>query len=227
MREPGGYECAFIKAMLIAYSLFHLYITFYPLPELLLRSVHLCGGIALIFPLFRQSKFLLWDYILFFSSILSFVYIFYEFENIVSTRVGLPNNTDIIFAILTTILVLEAARRVTGLILPCLTCLFLIYPFISHFDFMLSLLITREYDLGDIFGQLYLKTEGFFSSAIGASSNFIFLFILFGAFLSRSGMSSLFNDLSLAGMGQGCPAKVAVMVLLWQMSLAQEALPYH
>ncbi|STQ85686.1 TRAP transporter permease [Helicobacter muridarum] len=213
MREPGGYECALIKAVLIAYSLFHLYITFYPLPELLLRSVHLCGGMALIFLLFRQSKFLLWDYILFFSSILGFVYIFYEFENIVSTRGGLPNNTDIIFAILTTILVLEAARRVTGLILPCLTCLFLIYPFISHFDFMPPLLITREYDLGDIFGQLYLKTEGLFSSAIGASSNFIFLFILFGAFLSRSGMSSLFNDLSLAlaGMGQGGPAKVAVI----------------
>ena len=74
-------------------------------------------------------------------------------------------------------------------------------------------LLTRPYDLGDIFGQLYLKTEGLYSTAIGASVTFIFLFILFGAFLARSGMGQLFNDmaLALAGHKQGGPAKVAVI----------------
>ena len=78
---------------------------------------------------------------------------------------------------------------------------------------MPSRLLTRPYDLGDIFGQLYLKTEGLYSTAIGASVTFIFLFILFGAFLARSGMGKLFNDLALAlaGHKQGGPAKVAVI----------------
>lgn len=78
---------------------------------------------------------------------------------------------------------------------------------------MPSRLLTRPYDLGDIFGQLYLKTEGLYSTAIGASVTFIFLFILFGAFLARSGMGQLFNDLALAlaGHKQGGPAKVAVI----------------
>jgi TRAP transporter 4TM/12TM fusion protein len=60
---------------------------------------------------------------------------------------------------------------------------------------------------------MYLKTEGLYSSAIGASVTFIFLFILFGAFLAKSGMGKLFNDLAmaLAGHKQGGPAKVAVI----------------
>jgi TRAP transporter 4TM/12TM fusion protein len=67
--------------------------------------------------------------------------------------------------------------------------------------------------MGDIFGQLFLKTEGLYSVAIGASVTFIFLFILFGAFLARSGMGQLFNDLALAiaGHKKGGPAKVAVI----------------
>lgn len=73
--------------------------------------------------------------------------------------------------------------------------------------------MTRPFDLGDIFGQLYLKTEGLYSTAIGASVNFIFLFILFGAFLQKSGMGQFFNDLAmaLAGAQRGGPAKVAVV----------------
>jgi len=80
-------------------------------------------------------------------------------------------------------------------------------------DFIPDRLLTRPYDVGDIFGQLYLKTEGLYSSAIGASVTFIFLFILFGAFLAKSGMGQLFNDIALAIAGdkQGGPAKVAVI----------------
>ena len=78
---------------------------------------------------------------------------------------------------------------------------------------MPSKMLTRPYGLDDIFGQLYLKTEGIFSTAIGASATFIFLFILFGAFLSCSGMGKLFNDLALAlaGRASGGPAKVAIL----------------
>lgn len=217
-RDTKGKNALFISFCCVIYSLFHLYSTFYPLPELLQRATHLCGGLALIFLLYSakrdmNSKVSFVDYILFIASLFACLYLFYEFESIVTIRGGLPNHNDVVFAILTTLLVLEASRRVTGNILPALALIFLAYPFISHLDFMPTSLLTRAYDLGDIFGQLYVKTEGLFSTAIGASASFIFLFILFGAFLSRSGMSSLFNDLALAlaGTSSGGPAKVAVI----------------
>lgn len=134
-------------------------------------------------------------------------------EDIVTVRGGVANTTDILMAMLTVILVFEAARRVTGWILPILALLFLTYPFFSHQDWLPRMLLTRPFDLADIFGQLYTKTEGLFSTAIGASVQFIFLFILFGAFLAKSGMGKFFNDLALAlaGHKQGGPAKVAVI----------------
>ena len=130
-----------------------------------------------------------------------------------TTRGGIPNTLDIVFSIMTVVLVVEAARRVMGWMLPILGLIFLSYPFVSHFDWMPDRLLTRPYTFSDIFGQMYLKTEGLYSSAIGASVTFIFLFILFGAFLAKSGMGKLFNDLAmaLAGHKQGGPAKVAVI----------------
>ena len=99
-----------------------------------------------------------------------------------TTRGGIPNTLDIVFSIMTVVLVVEAARRVMGWMLPILGLIFLSYPFVSHFDWMPDRLLTRPYTFSDIFGQMYLKTEGLYSSAIGASVTFIFLFILFGAF---------------------------------------------
>lgn len=209
----------FIAALAISYSLFHLYITFNPLPELIQRAAHVSIGLALIFLLYpaRQAssrqKVAWTDWIWVIASFGSFFYLFKEYQAIMTTRGGIPNTLDIVFSIMTVVLVVEAARRVMGWMLPILGLIFLSYPFVSHFDWMPDRLLTRPYTFSDIFGQMYLKTEGLYSSAIGASVTFIFLFILFGAFLAKSGMGKLFNDLAmaLAGHKQGGPAKVAVI----------------
>ncbi|ATO19728.1 C4-dicarboxylate ABC transporter permease [Acinetobacter sp. LoGeW2-3] len=209
----------FIAALAIIYSLFHLYITFNPLPELIQRAAHVSIGLALIYLLYpaRQAgsrqKVAWTDWIWVIASFSSFFYLFTEYQAIMTTRGGIPNTLDIVLSIMTVVLVVEGARRVMGWMLPILGLIFLSYPFISHFDWMPDRLLTRPYTLSDIFGQMYLKTEGLYSSAIGASVTFIFLFILFGAFLAKSGMGKLFNDLAmaLAGHKQGGPAKVAVI----------------
>ncbi len=209
----------FIAIICILYSLFHLYITFNPMPALLQRSVHVGVGFALIFLIFpanktsSRKKVAWYDWIWFALSLSGMAYLIYEYQDIVTSRGGIANQTDVIFSIITVICVLEGSRRITGWILPILASIFLLYPFISHLDFMPDRLLTRPYDFGDIFGQLFLKTEGLYSVAIGASVTFIFLFILFGAFLARSGMGQLFNDLALALAGdkKGGPAKVAVI----------------
>lgn len=219
-RNPSNKSVAwFIAALAISYSLFHLFITYNPLPELIQRAAHVAIGLGLIFLLYpaRQNtsrqKVSAFDWLLMLLSFASFAYLFIEYQNIMTTRGGIPNSLDIVFAILTVVLVIEAARRVMGWMLPILGLIFLAYPFISHFNWMPDRLLTRPYTISDIFGQMYLKTEGLYSSAIGASVTFIFLFILFGAFLAKSGMGKLFNDLAmaLAGHKQGGPAKVAVI----------------
>ena len=208
-----------IAGLCILYSLFHLYITFNPMPALLQRSVHVGVGFALIFLIFPASKkssrkrVAWYDWIWFALSLSGMAYLIYEYQDIVTSRGGMANMTDVIFSLITVICVLEGSRRITGWILPILAAIFLAYPFVSHLNFMPDRLLTRPYDMGDIFGQLFLKTEGLYSVAIGASVTFIFLFILFGAFLARSGMGQLFNDLALAiaGHKKGGPAKVAVI----------------
>ena len=208
-----------IATICILYSLFHLYITFNPMPSLLQRSVHVGVGFALIFLIFPASKkssrkrVAWYDWIWFVLSLSGMTYLIYEYQDIVTSRGGMANSVDVILSIITVICVLEGSRRITGWILPILASIFLLYPFVSHLDFMPDRLLTRPYDMGDIFGQLFLKTEGLYSVAIGASVTFIFLFILFGAFLARSGMGQLFNDLALALAGdkKGGPAKVAVI----------------
>ncbi|RXT09095.1 TRAP transporter permease [Ammoniphilus sp. CFH 90114] len=209
----------FVSGLAIIYSLFHLYNTYFPMPELKQRAIHVGLGVALIFLIYPAGKkstrdrISPLDWLMFFLSLASTGYILVEYQDIMTTRGGVPTTLDIVFAILTVVLVIEGSRRITGLILPILALIFLAYPFISHLEFMPDKLLTRPYDLGDIFGQLYLKTDGLFSSTIGASVNFIFLFILFGSFLAKSGMGQLFNDLALAlaGHKQGGPAKVAVI----------------
>ncbi|MGP4073517.1 TRAP transporter permease [Piscibacillus sp. B03] len=207
----------FIVAAL--YSVYHLWIQFNPMPALQQRSIHVAIGLALIFLIYptyskqKRTKVPFYDWILFGLSFYSSIYILTEYTEIVTERGGIPNTMDIIVGIMTVLLVLEAARRVTGIILPIVALVFLAYPFFSHMDFLPMRLMTRDFDLGDIFGQLFLKTEGLYSTAIGASVNFIFLFILFGAFLTKSGLGQFFNDIAmaLAGHRQGGPAKVAVV----------------
>lgn len=208
-----------IAVIAVIYSIFHLYITFNPMPELLQRSIHVAVGTALIFLIYpatkksARNKIGIFDWLWSGASLTSAGYLLWQYQDIVTVRGGIPNSIDIVFSVITVLVVLETARRITGWVLPVFALIFLAYPFISHMDFMPNRLLTRPYDLGDIFGQLYLKTEGIFSTAIGASATFIFLFILFGAFLARSGMGQLFNDLALAlaGHKQGGPAKVAVI----------------
>ncbi|MDQ0350326.1 TRAP transporter 4TM/12TM fusion protein [Alkalibacillus filiformis] len=221
IRDLDNRKFIFWTLFIIAalYSAYHLWIQFNPMPALQQRSIHVAVGLALIFLIYptfasqNRNKVPFYDWILFGLSFYSSFYILTEYTAIVTERGGIPNTMDIIVGIMTVLLILEAARRVTGLILPVFALIFLSYPFFSHMDFLPMRLMTREFDLGDIFGQLYLTTEGLYSTAIGASVSFIFLFILFGAFLQKSGLGQFFNDIAmaLAGHRQGGPAKVATV----------------
>src|SRR5699024_11668465 len=119
---------------------------------------------------------------------------------------GIPNNLDVAFGLILMLLVLEAARRMTGWALPILASLFFVYALVGR-QFS-GIFKHRGFKWDEVINQLYVTTEGIYGTAIGVSATYIFLFILFGAVLGRSGMGQFFNDIALAiaGHTKGGPA---------------------
>ncbi|SKC41550.1 TRAP transporter permease [Maledivibacter halophilus] len=201
----------------IGLSLFHLYTAWRgPLVTLMHRAVHTSIIMALVFILYpfgkKSSKKApsVLDWIFALGSAALGGYIVLNYKALVM-RAGMPNNVDVIFGIVAILLVLEAARRITGKEISLLAILFLLYAYLG--PKLPNIIAHRGYSITDIAEYMYLTTEGIFGIAIGVSSTYIFLFVLFGAFLQKSGMGQFFNDLAMAiaGSGKGGPAKVAVI----------------
>ena len=117
------------------------------------------------------------------------------------------------FAIL---LVLEAARRSIGAPLPIVAVLVLINCYLGPYFLDipgLDIFAHRGYPISRIVDYMYLGTEGIFGIPLGVVATFVFHFVLFGLFISRTGLGQLFIDIamSLAGWSAGGPAKVAVI----------------
>ena len=118
---------------------------------------------------------------------------------------------DVIVGGLGILLVIEATRRVVGLPMVTVVLFFLAYAFLG--PYMPGVLAHRGLSLEQLVSHLYFMTEGIFGIPLGVSSTFIFLFILFGAYLESTGLGKFFIDLAnaVAGWASGGPAKVAVL----------------
>jgi len=118
---------------------------------------------------------------------------------------------DMIVGICGTLLTLEAARRVVGTPIVVIASGFLAYAYFGAY--LPGFLSHRGYSIERIVSHMYFTTEGILGIPLGVSATFIFLFILFGAFLERTGIGKLFIDIAdaIAGWAAGGPAKVAVI----------------
>ncbi|NPV44409.1 MAG: TRAP transporter permease [Firmicutes bacterium] len=216
-RQFKGSIKVFVTAIAIIMSSFHLYTAaFGTLGPIQQRSVHLGFVLTLIFLLYPATKRSpmdkpsIIDWIFIFLSIAATGNIYFRYKALALSG-GLYTETDIFFGILTLIVVFEAARRTIGYALPILSSIFLIYAFVGRY--IPGPLMHSGFSLKRVIQHLYLTTEGIFGQILGVSSTYIYLFILFGAFLAATGMSEFFNDLalSLAGHTRGGPAKVSVL----------------
>jgi TRAP transporter 4TM/12TM fusion protein len=106
--------------------------------------------------------------------------------------------------------VLEATRRAVGLPITIIAIIFLAYA--MYGPYMPAFLAHRGLDLERLVQTMFFTTEGILGTPLGVSATFIFLFLLFGSFLVKTGVGQYFNDLavSLAGKRTGGPAKVAI-----------------
>ena len=206
-----------ISIIAVGFALYHLYTSALGAPTTLKhRAIHVAIVLCLIFLLYpvkrsaSRAKLPWYDAVLAFIALSTAGYIIVDYLNIIH-RGGIPNNLDIIFGVILVLLVLEAARRMTGWALPILAVLFFFYALVGRG--LSGIFRHRGYEWDMVINQLYVTTEGIYGTAIGVSATYIFLFILFGAVLGRSGMGQFFNDIALAiaGHTKGGPAKVAVL----------------
>jgi len=138
------------------------------------------------------------------------MYIVVFFNDLVM-RSGLPTTTDLVMGFLLIATLLEATRRISNPILPCLAIVALLYCYFGRY--MPDMIAHRGFSVSRIINHMYLGTEGIFGTPLEVSSTFVFMFILFGSILEKTGIGKFIIDLSLAlaGWSTGGPAKVAVV----------------
>ncbi len=215
-RKFSGMMGKLVAAICILMSLFHLYTAGFGVFEAIKqRNIHLTFVLVLSFLLYPSRKSdsngkASWlDWILVGLSIYVGVYLMLIYDDL-ANRGGVTVPMDIYMGGLLCLLVLEAARRATGKELPIMALLFIAYAMFG--DYIPGQFGHRGYSLERLIDHMYLTTEGIYGVALGVSATYIYLFILFGAFLSETGMAKFFNSLAMAiaGGSPGGPAKVSV-----------------
>jgi TRAP transporter 4TM/12TM fusion protein len=216
-RDPEGIWHYIIAAISILFAVFQLYTAIFGVLDAhLQRAIHLCFGLTLIYLLYpgrkswSRKKMNPLDVILAVLSIGATMYLVVNYKELV-TRAGMNNQTDIIVGIIGIVLVFEATRRTVGWPMLTVALVFLAYAFLG--PYMPGVLAHRGVGFDELVGHLYFTTEGIFGVPMGVSSTFIYLFILFGAYLDATGLGKFFIDLAnaIAGWAVGGPAKVAVL----------------
>lgn len=215
-RTFKGFLAKIVAAIAITFSIFQIYTAAFGVFDAMIqRSVHLAFGFCLIFLLYPASKKwsrdkLHWfDLFLAILAPLTTIYVVVNYKELV-LRAGTVTRMDLIVGLLGIVLVLEAARRVVGFPISIVAICFILYALYGRY--IPGILAHRGVSFQRLVGHLFYTTEGIFGIPLGVSSTFVFLFILLGAFLERTGLGQLFIDLAnaLAGWATGGPAKVAV-----------------
>ena len=218
LAEYSGLTGKIVAAIAICFSLFQLYTgLFGVLDAQLQRAVHLGFGLVLIFLLYPTRRRWLSrrfphpvDIALALLGGAAPGYLIVQYHELV-LRAGNISGTDFAVGLLGVLLVIEAARRVVGIPMVSVVLVFLAYAFAG--PYIPGILGHRGVTLEQLVGHLFYTTEGIFGIPLGVSSTFIFLFILFGAYLESTGLGHFFIDIAnaIAGWARGGPAKVAVL----------------
>ncbi|MFQ3622224.1 MAG: TRAP transporter fused permease subunit [Acetobacteraceae bacterium] len=197
-----------VAAVAAAMSLYHMWTTAFGPPEaVFFRGTHLIFAFVLVFlthPLRRRPTPGIEDWALLALSVGSVAHLFLTYDHLVNRIIYIddPTRADTLWGWTCVALVMEAARRVIGWALP-----------VTAVAFLLLGATILEQPLPVLLDQLYLTTEGIFGSTLGVSAGFVVVFVLFGAFMERSGVGRLFMEFALAltGRAAGGPGKVAVI----------------
>ncbi|MDP2696743.1 TRAP transporter permease [Thalassospira sp.] len=225
-RQPVGITARLMLFVAVGWSLFQLWLAS-PLPFIInfgvfndteARSIHLALAIFLAFMAYPALKNSPRSYVPIQDWVLAlvgaycaaYIYIFYRE---LSGRPGLPTTMDLVVSGVGLVMLLEATRRALGPPLMIVALLFLGYIFFGNASWMPDVLQWRGASFNKAMSHQWLLTEGVFGIALGVSTSFVFLFVLFGSLLDKAGAGNYFIKVAFAALGhlRGGPAKAAVL----------------
>ena len=223
-RTPTGTAAAILTLTAVAWSLFQLWYAS-PLPFMLgfgvlndteARAIHLGFAVFLAFlayPALKSSprRYIpVQDWVLAVIGAFCASYLFLFYADLAS-RPGQPTTLDLVSGVVGIVLLLEATRRSLGLPMVIVALVFAGYTFGGQY--MPEVIQHRGASLVKFINHQWLTTEGVFGIALGVSTSFVFLFVLFGTLLEKAGAGNWMMQISIALLGhlRGGPAKVAVV----------------
>ncbi len=217
LRKLSGKVALFITIVAILMSAFHLFTAWHgTLLAMKQRSLHLIFAFTLgfaLYPGFKKSskdKIDIADWLLIILSVGVWGYIFFNVEAI-ALKGGQMSTTDMVLGVLAVLLTLEVTRRVVGPELPIVTIVFLLFAYFGRH--MPGIFAHRGFNVTRIVSHMYMTTEGIMGTPLGVSSTFVFMFILFGSFLDKTGVGEFFIDFAyaLTGSTRSGPAMTSVL----------------
>lgn len=217
LRKLTGPIAKITTLIAIAMSIFQFYTAgFGTLLSARQRSLHIIFAFTLGFLLYpasnksKKDKASILDFVFIGLTIIVFGYLFVFVEQIANKGTDLTN-IDFILGALAILITLEVTRRVVGPELPIVAMIFLLYAKLG--PYLPGLLAHRGFSVERIISQMYLALEGIMGIPLGVSATFVFMFILFGSFLDKTGVGKFFIDLAFAMTGhlKSGPAMTAVV----------------
>ncbi|WP_043529894.1 TRAP transporter permease [Litchfieldella xinjiangensis] len=223
-RKPAGMPGKVLVGTAAAWSLFQLWIAS-PLPFILgfgvfnateSRSIHLAFALFLAYTAYPalkgspRDRIPIQDWLLGLIAAFAGAYMFIFYEPL-SQRPGAPIMQDVVVGIAGLLLLLEATRRALGPPLMIVAIVFIVYSLAG--PYMPGILAHRGVSLSGLVNHQWLTTQGVFGIALGVSTSFVFLFVLFGALLDKAGAGNYFIKVAFSMLGhyKGGPAKAAVV----------------
>ncbi|WP_375459354.1 TRAP transporter permease [uncultured Enterovirga sp.] len=183
-------------------SLFHLYAAYSIVPTQELRYTHVGFVLLLSFLLFPaaarfRNAIKWWDVVIGLMAVGIIGYALMGGEDFTDRATG-PDRLDVVLGLVFIVILLEATRRTTGLIMPVVAVCFIAYAMLG--PYLPAPWTHRGYDIYRLVGHLFITLEGIFGVAVDVSATLIVLFTIYGAFLAQSGAGKFFIDFSLAMM---------------------------
>ena len=207
---------AIVRWVAISMSVYHIVASLWGrVPTLQHRGIHLAFVLFLGFMVYPMSKKLkgkhtVWDIALSVIGAACGAYIAINYGSIIF-RAGTPTLLDQIAFGITVVTIFIAVRRSVGNTLIIIPLVFLLYAYFGRY--MPGFLRHKGVSIPRLTSHLFLGTEGIFGVSLGTCATYILVFVVFAAFLEKSGLGNLINDLAMAltGWTSGGPAKMAVV----------------
>jgi len=176
------------------------------------RGVYVVITYVLVFLLYPSKLPLarIWDYLLIIASVVTLGYWIYNFE-VINYRAGAETDLDKWIAVVGVLIGIEVARRVVGTVFVIIGTIMILYGVYGEYA---PELISHAGDtFPDLCTSIFYKSDGVFGIMANVLATYIILFVIFGAFLEKSGAQRFFIDFPLAAVGHkiGGPGKVSVI----------------